>query len=58
MLTQSMKERDRVITELKEDLEADLSVKSPIWRALKDIANDIVNNKKKIAMACHCSPVL
>ena len=56
MLVQTMKERDRVIEEHKKDFEADLAVQGSIWKALQEIARDIVENKQKIAISCHCSP--
>jgi methionyl-tRNA synthetase len=48
MLTQTMKERDRVIAEHKKDLDADLAIQGPIFQALKEIAKDIVENKIKM----------
>ncbi len=57
MLTQSIKERDRVIAEHKKDLDADLANQGPIYHTLKDIAKDIVENKQKIALQCFCSPL-
>lgn len=52
----SMKERDRVIAAFGEDLEADLTIQGPMWKALQEIAHDIVENKQKIALACWCVP--
>jgi hypothetical protein len=52
----SMKERDRVIEAFGEDLEADLAIQGPMWKALQEIAYDIVENKQKIALACWCMP--
>ncbi len=57
MKIQTMKERDRVISEYKKDLEADLEVQGPMCKALKEIAKDIVDNKQKIAFSCYCSPL-
>lgn len=56
MKVQSMKERDRVITEYEKDLEADLAVQGPMYHSLKEIAKDIVENKQKIAFSCFCLP--
>lgn len=56
MKIQSMKERDRVIAEYKKDLDADLEVHGPMYKALKEIAKDIVDNKQKIAFSCFCLP--
>ncbi len=58
MLEKTMKERDRVIAEYKKDLEADLAIQGPIWQILKGIAKEIVENKQKFAISCHCSPIL
>jgi len=52
----SMKERNRVIAAFGEDLEADLAIQGPMWKALQEIAYDIVENKQKIALACWCMP--
>jgi Domain of unknown function (DUF4326) len=57
MKIQTMKERDRVISEYKKDLETDLKVQGPMYKALKEIAKDIVDNKQKIALSCYCSPL-
>lgn len=58
MKVQTMKERDRVITEYKKDLEADLTVQGAMYQALQNIAKDIVENKQKIAFSCYCSSLL
>lgn len=55
MKIQTMKERDRVISEYKKDLETDLEVQGPMYKALKEIAKGIVDNKQKIALSCYCS---
>ena len=57
MLEKTMKERDRVIAEYKKDLEADLAIQGPIWQTLQNIAKEIVENKQKFAISCHCSPI-
>lgn len=54
----TMAERDRVIQESKKDLDADLAIQGPIWYALHEIAEDIVENKKKVAISCWCAPIL
>ena len=56
MKTPSMRERDRVISEYKKDLEADLAVQGSMYQLLKEIAQDIVDNKQKIALSCFCLP--
>lgn len=56
MKESSIKERDRVIAAHQKDLEADLAIQGPIWSTLQSIAQDIVDNKQKVALACHCSP--
>ena len=58
MKAQTMKERDRVIEEHSKDLELDLEQQGPIYKLLKAIAKDIVDNKQKIAISCYCSPLL
>lgn len=56
MERQTLKERDRVINAFTQDLEADLAIQGLMWKALQEIANDIVENKQKIALACWCIP--
>lgn len=56
MLVQTMKERERVITEYKKDLQADVAVKGPMYQALKSIAQYVVETKGKVAFACYCLP--
>jgi hypothetical protein len=58
MKAQTMSERDRVIAEHKKDLDADLDIKGPIFRVLQNIAEDIIENKQKIALQCFCTPFL
>ncbi len=58
MKENSMKERDRVIAAYKKDLEADLAIQGPIWKILQNIAKEIVENKQKFAISCHCAPIL
>ena len=56
MTTKSMKERDRVIIAFNHDLEKDLAIQGPMWKALQELAKDIVDNKQKIALECWCLP--
>ena len=56
MKAQTMKERARVIAEYKKDLENDLAIKGPMYHNLRSIAQDIVENKQKIAFSCFCVP--
>jgi hypothetical protein len=56
MLMPSMKERERVIAEYSNDLDNDLAAKGPMFNLLQNIAQDIVENKQKIAFSCYCLP--
>lgn len=56
MKVQTMRERDRVISEYKKDLDADLAIKGPMYQSLQNIAKDVVENKQKIAFSCFCFP--
>lgn len=56
MKSKSMSERNRVIQANKEDLEEDLLKQGPMYKVLKEIAKDIVENNQKIAMQCFCAP--
>jgi NADAR domain/Domain of unknown function (DUF4326) len=56
MKVQSMSERDRVISLYKEHLDNDIAKQGPIYQLLQSIAQDIVQNKQKIALSCFCSP--
>lgn len=57
MQRQTMKERDRVIEAYRVDLEADLATQGPMYRMLRAIAKNIVENEQKIALECFCAPV-
>jgi hypothetical protein len=56
MEARTLQERDRVILEHKEHLQKDLENNGPISKLLKSIAEDIVENKQKIALECYCAP--
>ena len=56
MKAQTMKERERVISEYKKDLKADLETEGQMYKSLKEIAKDIIENNQKIALQCFCHP--
>lgn len=56
MKNKSLQERERVIKAFEKDLEEDLVNRGPIWHVLQEIAQDIIDNKQKIALECWCMP--
>lgn len=56
MKNKSLQERERVIKAFEKDLAEDLVIQGPIWQMLQDIAQDIIDNKQKIALECWCMP--
>lgn len=54
--SKSMSERERVIAQFENDLKEDLAIKGPMFNALQEIAQDIVQNHQKIALECWCVP--
>jgi hypothetical protein len=53
----TMEERFKVISQYQEHLNQDIENKGIIYNMLKEIAQDILENNTKIALACHCFPL-